>query len=124
MSPALARSQIQRGLRMTAFGVLLVVAVLGWQQRPRFSPRGRAPLRIDLNTATLQELTLLPGIGGTMANRIVSDRRHRGDFHSVAELARVRGIGERTVAAIEPYCVAIPSENSSDRVVVAKPPID
>lgn len=80
-------------------------------------------LRIDLNKATIQELTLLPGIGETMATRIVADRTAKGRFQSVADLSRVRGIGERTVAEIKPFCTEIVPEES-ERVVVAKPPLD
>lgn len=123
-SPALAQVEIQLVLRIAALAVLVIVAILGWRQRVHVAPRGPTPLQIDLNTASIQELTLLPGIGVTMAKRIVNDRLQRGHFGSVAELTRVRGIGERTLAQIEPYCVALPSETAGERVVVAKPPIE
>lgn len=52
---------------------------------------------VDLNRASAKELTALPGIGPTLAERIVRDREARGPFRSVEDLARVRGIGPRTV---------------------------
>jgi competence protein ComEA len=59
------------------------------------SPAG-APL--DLNTATLQQLDGLPGVGPVLAQRIVDWRTEHGRFTSVDELTEVSGIGERTLA--------------------------
>ncbi len=49
--------------------------------------------RIDLNRADAAALELIPGVGPTLARRIVEDRAGRGDFRSVEEVERVRGIG-------------------------------
>jgi competence protein ComEA len=51
-----------------------------------------APL--DLNTATLEQLDALPGIGPTTAQKILDYRQAHGPFHSVAELDGVPGIGQ------------------------------
>lgn len=53
---------------------------------------GAGPL--DLNRATTQELTTLPGIGEVLAQRIVDYREAHGPFRSVEELIAVEGIGE------------------------------
>jgi competence ComEA-like helix-hairpin-helix protein len=58
--------------------------------------------RIDLNTATRAELELLPGIGPTMAERIVEDRERRGAFRRVEDLDRIRGMGERMIERLRP----------------------
>jgi competence protein ComEA len=50
-----------------------------------------APL--DLNSATLEELENLPGIGPVTAQKILDYRQQHGAFHSVAELQGVPGIG-------------------------------
>jgi competence protein ComEA len=63
-------------------------------------------MRLDLNTATAAELSMLPGIGPRLAERIVSDRAANGPFRSHADLARVRGIGPVVVERIEPFVVA------------------
>ncbi|MCA9602441.1 MAG: helix-hairpin-helix domain-containing protein, partial [Myxococcales bacterium] len=55
---------------------------------------------LDLNTASAAELELLPHVGPALAARIVADRARRGDFHSVAELARVRGVGPKTLSEV------------------------
>jgi competence ComEA-like helix-hairpin-helix protein len=57
---------------------------------------------IDLNEATLQELQRLPGIGPTLATRIV-EQRDREPFQAVEDLRRVKGIGARTLDKLRPY---------------------
>lgn len=58
---------------------------------------------LDLNTATLQQLTLLPGIGETLAQRILDYRAEHNGFTTVEELKQVSGIGDKKYAEILPY---------------------
>ena len=58
-----------------------------------------APL--DLNTATLEQLDGLPGIGPVTAQKILDYRRVHGAFHSVAELEGVPGIGAGRLAQLK-----------------------
>ena len=59
--------------------------------------------QVDLNRAEWPELMQLPGIGPTLARRVVEDRSTRGAFESVDQLQRVRGLGPRTIERIRPY---------------------
>jgi competence protein ComEA len=61
-------------------------------------PAGPAGAPIDLNTATLQQLDGLPGVGPVLAQRIIDWRTEHGRFATVDELTEVSGIGERTLA--------------------------
>ena len=61
--------------------------------------------RVDVNRATWPELALLPGIGQTLAQRIVESRERDGDFRSAGDLVRVSGIGPVTLERITPYLV-------------------
>lgn len=63
-----------------------------------------APL--DLNAADETALASLPGVGDTLAARIVEYRRVNGPFASVDELADVAGMSQRRVDALAPYLVA------------------
>jgi len=56
--------------------------------------------RLDLNRATSAELQKLPGIGPTLAQRIVDARQRQGGFASPEDLRRVPGIGEKKFDAI------------------------
>lgn len=62
------------------------------------APRGD---RLDLNTATLEELETLPGIGPVLGQRILDYRAEYGGFQTVDELIYVKGIGEKTLEKIE-----------------------
>ena len=68
---------------------------------------------IDLNRATADELQLLPRIGPALAARIVEERERGGPFRSVEDLARVRGIGPRTIERIAPLATALAPDAGS-----------
>ena len=64
------------------------------------APRG-GDGKININIATQSELTDLPGIGNTLASRIVDHRRQHGDFQRIEDIRNVSGIGEKRYEAIE-----------------------
>src|SRR6266536_1649451 len=57
--------------------------------------------KVNINTATAQQLTVLPGVGGKLAARIVDYRQKAGGFKSVNELMNVQGIGKKNQAKIQ-----------------------
>jgi len=57
--------------------------------------------RININTASGAELTDLPGIGNTLAARIVDYRVRNGSFQRIEDIRNVSGIGERRFEAIK-----------------------
>lgn len=61
---------------------------------------------ININTATVDELDTLPGVGPSTAASIVEDRESSGAFSSIEDLMRVNGIGEKKFAKLKDYiCV-------------------
>ena len=56
---------------------------------------------VDLNTATIEQLDALPGIGPATAQKIVADRTENGPFRSVDDLLRVTGIGAKKLDALK-----------------------
>jgi competence protein ComEA len=68
--------------------------------------RADAPARININTASREELERLPGIGEGLAARIVEHRERHGAFRRVEHLIIVRGISERRFAELRPFVTA------------------
>ena len=65
----------------------------------------RAEFLVDVNRAEWPELTQLPGIGETLARRIVESRLRDGPFGRCEDLRRVKGIGPKTIERLRPYFV-------------------
>ncbi|MCH7792129.1 MAG: ComEA family DNA-binding protein [Planctomycetes bacterium] len=76
------------------------------QVQAETKPDPTPPRLINVNIASAAELELLPGIGPTLAARIVADREANGPFASLDDVARVRGIGPRTVDKIRDLAMA------------------
>lgn len=60
---------------------------------------------IEINTATSEELQLIPGIGPSTAKLIIEYREEYGNIVSFTELLSINGIGEKTIAVLEEYCI-------------------
>lgn len=58
---------------------------------------------ININTASREELTLLPGIGESLAGRIIDYRIKHGDFEKVEDIMEVKGIGEKIFNELHDY---------------------
>jgi competence ComEA-like helix-hairpin-helix protein len=58
---------------------------------------------VPVNRATAAELETLPGIGPSLAARLVEDRSRRGSFRDAADLERVNGIGPALARKVAPY---------------------
>jgi len=63
------------------------------------APSPTAPL--DLNSASLEQLDALPGIGPATAQKILDYRQAHGSFHSIAELDAVPGIGQGRIEQLK-----------------------
>lgn len=82
---------------------------VGENKRIRLSPSAEMlvfGLPLPLNSVDASALEALPGIGPSKAARIVADRELNGDFRTVDELQRVRGIGPHTLDQLRPFLEA------------------
>ena len=57
---------------------------------------------VNVNTAGVDELDALPGVGEVIARRIVEERERNGPFHYPEDLMNVTGIGSRTLEKLLP----------------------
>ena len=64
-----------------------------------------AEFPLDLNTATIEQLKSLPGIGETRANQIIAFRHSVGGFSTLEQLLEINGIGSKTLEAMRPLVV-------------------
>jgi competence ComEA-like helix-hairpin-helix protein len=75
---------------------------------PARAPKRQAPASepappLDLNRATLADLTRLPGVGPVMARRIIEARDDVGRFGAVDDLLTVRGLGRAKLERLRPF---------------------
>ncbi len=62
--------------------------------------------KVDINTATVDQLQQLNGVGPALGERIVADRQANGPFKTVEDLKRVSGIGDKKYASLaDSICV-------------------
>lgn len=66
-------------------------------------PAATAAFTVNVNSASVMELSQLPGLGPATARRIVDHRRAHGPFASVEALLDVPGIGPATLDALRPH---------------------
>jgi competence protein ComEA len=89
--------------RFVATGLALAMAAL-LVSGPALAAGKPAPTaKVNLNAASVEQLTTLPGVGPKLAARIVEYRQKSGSFRSTQELMNVKGIGEKNFAKIEAW---------------------
>jgi competence protein ComEA len=96
----------------------LVLAVFMTPALMLASPQGQEPAAvqkstINLNTATVDQLMTLPGIGQKTAERILEYRTKSGGFKKIEELMNVKGIGEKSFLKIKPLVSAPPKPDKA-----------
>jgi competence protein ComEA len=64
---------------------------------------------INVNTASVEQLATIKGLGPKKAQAIIDYRQQNGSFKTVADLGNVPGIGDKLLASITPYVNANPA---------------
>lgn len=65
--------------------------------------KSQEKLMVNINTATQAQLEKLPGIGSSIATRIINHRKENGKFQDITEIKNVSGIGESKFNNIKNY---------------------
>lgn len=91
-APALAGAPITDG------------AELSLDEEGRFDAAVSLEGQVNINTASVSELELLPGIGPSIAKRIV-DYREKRSFKQRNNIMRIKGVGQKTFAKIKDYLI-------------------
>jgi competence protein ComEA len=89
--------------RIVAFGLALALALVSSTGVVLAAAKPAPTGKVDINTASVEQLTSLPGVGEKLAARIVEYREKSGGFKSPQELMNVRGVGEKNFQKIEGY---------------------
>jgi competence protein ComEA len=124
------RPHDQRTIAVLAMAIIIAMAlawlVLGGASGKLVEidrqPRRAAPFRVDLNTAQWPELAQLPGIGETLARRIVESREMAGPFASPEALLRVSGVGPKKFERIKPFLLPIEPPTRLPATATPQPP--
>lgn len=90
-----------------ALGITALLTEPAFATTLQSAPAAAAPSKplINLNTATLEQLEALPGIGRKTAERILEHRTRSGSFKRIEELMNVKGIGEKSFLKLKPLIV-------------------
>lgn len=89
-----------------AFGAISPLE--GHAQDPPATAGRATPAAVNLNTATVDQLAALPGLGERMAQRIVEYRQKNGPFKKPEDLLNVKGIGEKNFLRLKSLVTAAP----------------
>ena len=89
--------------RIVATGLALAMAALVSLGTATAAGKPAPTAKVNINTASVEQLTTLPGVGPKLAARIVEHRQKSGSFRSTQELMNVKGVGERNFAKIEAW---------------------
>ena len=108
-------SHIVRALILCVAVIGLVTAAPRIASAQQEQPPAAAPkaTTINLNTATIDQLTTLPGIGQKTAERILEYRAKNGGFKKIEELMNVKGIGEKSFLKLKPLVSAPPKTDKT-----------
>lgn len=93
----MVRKRITQALVLTLlFGLTYAPALASAQ-----ASKASATEKVNLNTATEEQLQTLPGIGPSVAKRIIDHRNKNGKFTKIEEILNIRGIGEKKFQRIK-----------------------
>lgn len=82
-------------------------------------PTAHGPLKVvNINSTSSETLMLLPGVGASLAWRIVNHRMSHGAFRRIEDLMQIKGIGEKFFCTLRPYVVVTGLTTLTEKIKV------
>jgi len=97
------------------FAACAVITIMTVREEPDYIEVAATPepentyavaVKININTATAEELQALSGIGAVLAERIIAYREEYGGFADIEEIKEVSGIGDKLFDSIKDFICA------------------
>lgn len=84
---------------------LLINIFFSYSKKIQINDSASKPLLVNINIATAEELDKLPGVGKKIAERIVEMRKTQGEYKTVSDLKKVKGLTARKLQKLEKYII-------------------
>jgi competence protein ComEA len=89
--------------RLTAVSLAMLLAFVASTGFVAAAAKPAPAGKVNINTASVEQLQALPGVGQKLAERIVEYRQKSGGFKATQDLLNVRGVGEKNFQKIQTY---------------------
>ena len=107
---------MNRKIRFGAVAALLLAAIELRAADTEAAAAAASGAKININQASAAQLTLLPRIGGKVADRIVDYRKEHGSFARPEDLMEVKGIGEKLFLVLKPYVTVSGPTTATEKI--------
>ena len=94
---------MRKSLYIVAITLMLAVSSFALAEEAAPAAQPQAQGVVNVNTADVAQLTLLPRVGEKAAQRIIEYRTQHGPFKKAADLMQVKGFGAKTFELVSPY---------------------
>lgn len=73
------------------------------EEKPTVEEGSKEVSKVNINTASIEELEALPGVGEDLAKEIVGFREEHGEFEKLEDLVEIKGIGPKKLENLKQY---------------------
>jgi len=92
-------------LQKRFFVILVILAITFACQNSTGFAKAKPDGHVNINTATEEQLRLLPGVGEKIAKRIINYRTEHGNFNSIEDLKNIKGLTDKRLAKCKAFVI-------------------